>query len=53
MTDRTTLLKDIDDVETILSALEGLRDEIPDKTVIKAIVRCLWHILDYLIRRTK
>jgi hypothetical protein len=51
MTTRKDLVQDMDDAETILLALDGLRDEIPDKMVIRAIVRCLWHILEYLIRR--
>jgi hypothetical protein len=41
----------MEDAETILLALDGLREEIPDKIVIRAIVRCLWNILEYLIRR--
>lgn len=51
MTTRHDLAKDMEDAETILLALDGLREDIPDKTVIRAIVRCLWHILEYLIRR--
>jgi hypothetical protein len=51
MTTRKDLVQDMEDAETILLALDGLRDEIPDKMVIRAIVRCLWHILEYLIRR--
>ena len=51
MTTRKELVEDMEGVETILLALDGLRDEIPDKVVIKAICRCLWHILEYLIRR--
>lgn len=53
MTTRHDLVRDMEDAETILLALEGLREDIPDKTVIRAIVRCLWHILEYLIRRAK
>ena len=53
MTTRNNLVKDMEDAETILLALDGLREDIPDKTVIRAIVRCLWHVLDYLIRRSK
>ncbi len=51
MTTRHDLVQDMEDAETILLALDGLREDIPDKTVIRAIVRCLWHVLDYLIRR--
>ena len=53
MTTRNDLVKDMEDAETILLALDGLREDISDKTVIRAIVRCLWHVLDYLIRRSK
>ena len=53
MTTRNDLVQDMEDAETILLALDGLREDIPDKTVIRAIVRCLWHVLDYLIRRSK
>lgn len=54
MTTRHDLVQDMEDAETILLALDGLREDIPDKTVIRAIVRCrLWHILEYLIRRDK
>ena len=51
MTTRKDLVQDMEDAETILLALDGLRDEIPDKMVVKAMCRCLWHILEYLIRR--
>lgn len=51
MTTRKDLVKDMEDAETILLALDGVRSEIPDKVVIRAIVRCLWHILEYLIGR--
>lgn len=53
MTTRHDLVQDMEDAETILLALEGIGPYIPDKTVIRAIVRCLWHILEYLIRRDK
>ncbi len=53
MTTRNDLVRDMRDSETILLALDGLREDIPDKTVIRALVRCLWHVLDYLIRRSK
>ncbi len=51
MIHRDDLVKDMEDAETILLALEGLGPDIPDKTVIRAIVRAIWHILEYLIRR--
>lgn len=51
MTQREILVEDKQGVETILCALEGIGPELTDKVVILAICRCLWHILDYMIRR--
>ena len=53
MTTRHDLVNDMEDAETILLALEGIGQDIPDKAVIRAIVRCQLHILEYLIRRDK
>ena len=53
MTDRKLLVEDKEGVETILLALEGIGPEIPDKLVIMALSRSLWHILDYLIWRIR
>ena len=53
MTTRKTLVEDMQGMEDILLAFEGLHPEIPDKVVIKALTRALWHILEYLIRRAK
>ena len=52
MTDRKTLVDDMTGVETILLDLDDVTScGMSDKQVIKAICRCLWHILEYLIRR--
>ena len=51
MTQREILVEDKQGVETILCAMEGIGPELTDKVVILAICRCLWHILDYMIRR--
>lgn len=52
MTDRKTLVDDMTGMETILLDLDDVTPSgLSDKQVIKAIVRCLWHILEYLIRR--
>lgn len=48
---RKTLVNDLNDVETALCALEGVSPELSDKTVIRAILRALWHILYYLCRK--
>ena len=51
MTQREILVEDKQGVETILCALEGIGPDLTDKEVILAICRCIWHILDYMIRR--
>lgn len=48
MTTRKTLIEDLDGMTTILCALDGIGQEIPEKTVIRAVCRALWHILEYL-----
>ncbi len=53
MTTRQTLVEDMQGVEDILCALDGIHPEIPEKIVIRALARCLWHILEYIIRRAK
>ena len=52
MTDRKTLVDDMTGMETILLDLDDVAHSgLSDKQVIKAICRCLWHILEYIIRR--
>ena len=53
MTTRNDLVDDMQGVEQILCALDGIGKEIHDKVVIRAICRVLWHILEYMIRRDK
>lgn len=53
MTTRKTMVEDMQGVEDILLALDGLHPEMPDKLVIKALARAMWHILEYLVRRAK
>lgn len=53
MTTCNDLVDDMRGVEKILCALDGIGKEIPDKVVIRAVCRVLWHILEYLIRRDK
>ena len=54
MTDRKTLVDDMTGMETILLDLDDVTPcGMSDKQVIKAICRCLWHILEYLVRRAK
>lgn len=53
MTTRKTMVEDMQGIEDILLALDGLHHEIPDRIVIKALARAVWHILEYLVRRAK
>ena len=53
MTTRQTMVEDMQGIEDILLALDGLRPDIPDKLAIKALARAMWHILEYLVRRAK
>lgn len=53
MTTRQTMVEDMQGMEDILLALDGLHPEIPEKLVIKALTRAIWHILEYLVRRAK
>lgn len=53
MTTRKILVEDMQGMETIILDLEGVtpRPELSDKKVVLMICRCLWHILEWLIRR--
>ena len=52
MTTRKDLVDDMTGLETILLDLDDVTPSgMSDKQVIKAICRCLWHVLEYLIRR--
>lgn len=54
MTTRETLVEDMTGMETILLDLDDVTPSgLSDKQVIKAICRCLYHILEWLIRRAK
>lgn len=52
MTTRYNLVEDLQGVEAILCALEGVGKEIPDRKVILMLSRVIYHILEFLIRRT-
>ena len=52
MTTRDNLVEDMRGMETILLDLDDVTPSgLSDKQVIKAICRCLYHILEWLIRR--
>lgn len=53
MTTRKIMVEDMQGMEDILLALEGLHPDIPDKAVIRALTRAIYHILEYLVRRAK
>lgn len=49
-TDRDLLIEDMQGLETILLALQGVGPELPERTVILAMARAIYHILAYAIR---
>ena len=49
MKDRDLLIEDLQDVETILLALNGVGPELHDKAVIKALARAMYHVLVHAI----
>ena len=52
MTTRDNLVEDMQGMETILLDLDDVTPCcLSDKQVIRAMCRCLWHILEWLIRR--
>lgn len=53
MTTRKDLVDDMQGVETILCAIEGIGKEISEKDMKRAAFRVLWHVLEYLIRRDR
>ncbi len=53
MTTRNDLVEDMQGVETILCALDGIGKEISEKDMKRAAFRALWHILEYMIRRAE
>ena len=54
MTTRKTLIEDMQGMETVLLDLEDVTPSgMSDKMVVLMICRCLWHILEWLIRRAE
>ena len=49
-TSRELLTEDMQSMTTILGALEGVGPELPERTVILAMARAIYHILAYAIR---
>lgn len=49
MKDRDLLIEDLQDIETILLALNGVGPELHDKAVIKALARTCYHVLVHAI----
>ena len=54
MTTRQTLIEDMQGMETILLDLEDVTPcGLSDKKVVLVICRCLWHLLEWTIRRAE
>lgn len=54
MTDRHTLVEDMQGIETLILDLEDITPcGYSEKKCILMICKCLWHILEWLIRRAK
>ena len=47
---RELLMEDMEGMETVLGALEGVSPELPERTVMLAMARAIYHILAYAIR---
>lgn len=47
---RELLMEDMEGMQTVLGALEGVGPELPERTVIRAMARAIYHILAYAIR---
>ena len=52
MTNRNEILSDKAQLETLLLALDGIGPDMSDKACIRAICRCLYHLLDFILGRT-
>lgn len=54
MTTRETLVEDMTGMETLILDLEGVTPcGISERKCVLMICRCLWHILEWLIRRAE
>jgi len=49
-TDRQLLIDDMQEVETLLLALEGVGPELSDKAVVLALARAMHHVLTHAVR---
>ena len=49
-TSRDLLIEDMQGLETILLALQGVGPELTDKAVITALTRAMYHVLAYAVR---
>ena len=49
-TSRELLIEDMQGLETILLALQGVGPELTDKAVITALARAMYHVLAYAVR---
>lgn len=54
MTTRKDLVDAMKDIETILLDLDDVTPcGLSDKQVVREICRCLWHLMEWTIRREK
>ena len=53
MTTRKMMVEDMQSMDDIMLAIDGVHPEIPEKAVIMALTKAVWHILEYLVRRHK
>lgn len=49
-TDRDLLIEDLQGVEAILCALEGVGPELTDKAVVLGLARAMHHVLTHAVR---
>lgn len=54
MTTRKLLVEDMQNIETLILDLEDVTPcGYSEKKCVLIICRCLWHILEYIVRRAK
>ena len=49
-TDRDLLINDLQEIETLLLALEGVGPELTDKAAVLALARGMYHVLAHAVR---
>ena len=49
-TDRQLLIDDMQQIETLLIAIDGVGPELTDKAAVRALARAVYHVLAYAVR---